>query len=317
MAEASVLVATIPGMISEEDLAPLRASALVEYLEIDHLSEDELSQKCCGHDVLMLNYDVVKKLSSKFYGHECVRRLVSISTDITGMDWASPTAARESGVVLQNIPQYSTESVAETVLCEVLLHSRRRLASFVDMIKGRDVEARMGINLRGRRAGVIGHGHIGSRVAELLSAVGMEVSIWNRSPQEGIEIEELGHLFSNSKVLCLCAATQLAGEGSNVGMIGGELLNLCQDAIIINLAGENLVNNTAMVEALQVGRVIGYSVERSPTTLASDLTKFEQVHLPPKNAWLSQESLDKLRRIWVENTASALAGKPLNTFGGK
>jgi phosphoglycerate dehydrogenase-like enzyme len=230
------------------------------------------------------------------------------------MDWASPGIAKKYKVTLQNTPRYSTESVAETILAEVLLHSRQRLLAFRDAIAGRDIQAREGFNLLGRKAGVIGYGSIGSRVAELLKAVGMHVRIWNRSPKPGIELSSLKSIFAECDVICLCVATELAGTAANKGFIDSELLQLCSNAILINLASEHLVELGSLQAALKSGKIKGYSVERSKNMLASPLASIENVHLPPSNSWKSPESLQTLRDIWVANTISALRDKPENVF---
>jgi phosphoglycerate dehydrogenase-like enzyme len=116
MASARTIVVTVPDMIGDSDLEPLRQLGEVRYHETDHVTEEQLAELCAGFDYLMLNYDVIKQLSADFYGHDNVRRLRAISADITGMDWASPEHAEKNGVKLLNIPHYSTESVAETIL---------------------------------------------------------------------------------------------------------------------------------------------------------------------------------------------------------
>jgi glycerate dehydrogenase len=314
MKNGQVLVATIPGMIEEVDLEPIRKLASVKYHEADSISQSELARMCSGYDVLMLNYDIIGKLDANFYADPNVQSLVAISTDITGMDWSTPAEAKEQGVTLQHIPHYSTESVAETTLFEVLLHSRQRLLGFRDMIKGLDPEGRQGINLKGRTAGIVGFGSIGQRVSEMLGAIGMNVKVWNRSARPGLQIVSLKDIFDSSDVICLTMATEMAGTDSNRGLVSQDLLSGCKEAIIINLAGPHLVNTDDMVTALKTGRVSGYSVEGTDELKNSELATLPQVHLPPHNSWKSPESLENLKNIWISNTISALEGHPENIF---
>jgi phosphoglycerate dehydrogenase-like enzyme len=310
-----VLVVTIPGMIGADDLAGLRAHADVEYREMKtSVSESDLARLCDGHDYLMLNYDVIKNLGESFYESPHVRSLKAIAADITGMDWASPHAAAANGVPLLNIPHYSTESVAETTLTEVLLHSRRRHAAYVDEIRGREIKERRGINLAGRTAGVVGLGSIGSRVAELLAGIGMDVVAWSRTPRAGVTMISLPELFKTAGVICVCAKTVTQGPERNVHMIDESLLRHCDQTIIVNLANFNLVDHEAMAEAVITGKVAGYTVERTPPMLASPLADLDAVHLAPTDAWSSEESLQALRENWVGNILAAIDGRLQNVY---
>jgi phosphoglycerate dehydrogenase-like enzyme len=318
MTQHKTLVVTIPGMIDDGDLAPLRRLSDVDYRERTHIDESGLAKLCQGYDYLMLNYDVVKKLTEDFYVSPGVRALKAISADITGMDWASPQAARQHGLMLLNTPRYSTESVAESILCEVLLHSRQRHAAYKDEIKGHEPEARKGINLLGTTAGVVGLGSIGTRVAGLLEAVGMKVVAWNRAPRDGFEAVSLERLFDISKVICLCVKTVTSGSEATVGLVERNLLSRCKQAIIVNLASAPLVDHEAILDSLQFGAVSGYSVERSAALMSlpqfERLAQLDSVHMPPSNAWFSEESLRALRQIWVDNIVSAISGNIRNVY---
>ncbi|ASW55789.1 2-hydroxyacid dehydrogenase [Plantactinospora sp. KBS50] len=307
MTSAKTIVVTVPGMIADGDLEPLRQLGEVRYHETDQVTEEQLAELCASFDYLMLNYDVIKRLSPDFYRHDNIRALSAISADITGMDWASPEHAATNGVKLLNIPHYSTESVAETILAEVLLHARQRHSAYMDRIRQREVQERKGINLAGRRAGVIGLGSIGSRVAELLSAIGMDVVAWSKTPRDGRTNTPLDELFASSEVICLCVKTIREGEGTNVGMVDSALLERCQNAIIVNLANPDLVDHDALAEQLKSGKVAAYTVESS-AELEARLGSFDQVHLPPHNSWLSDESFATLREVWVENVIEAAKG---------
>jgi len=312
----NTLVVTIPGMISEADLAPLREKSDVTYAEMERIAEAALASRCAGFDYLMLNMDVVPKkgalkLTSEFYSHPGTADLRSVAVDMTGMDYFSPKLAAARGLMLQNIPHYSSQSVAESAVAEVLLHSRQRHLAYMDEIRGRKVEARKGINLSGRTAGVVGFGSIGSTVAQLLRGLGMTVRCWNRTRRPGVDDISLEQLFSDASVIVLAVKTVSEGQNLNIGMIGSALLARCKGSIVVNLANPLLVDAEAMKAALVDGRVAGYSVETSDrASLGND----ERVHFPPSNAWDSDESMATLRSTWVENILSAIAGSPKNVY---
>ena len=319
MSLPTTLIVTIPGMIGEEDLGPLRAVSEVTYDERASISEDELASLCQGYDYLMLNYDVVPtvgsfKLSDGFYAHPPVKALKAIATDITGMDWSSPKSAAQNGVILVNIPHYSTQSVAESIVTEVLLHSRQRHRAYMDQLKGESPKDRKGINLADRTAGIVGLGSIGTKTAELLSAIGMEVIGWNRTPRDGVEQVSLEDLFERAKVICVCLKTVKEGDEPNVGIVSRQLLDRCDGTIIVNLANLALVDHDAMADAIEAGKVDGYTVEWSDDLHASRLGHLDAVHLPPHDAWNSDESMATLRSTWVSNVVAAISGQPVNVY---
>jgi len=318
MSKPKTLIVTIPDMISEQDLVPLRERSDVEYFETSSISQSELAVKCAGYDYLMLNMDAVPKigdfkLTEAFYSHSNVRGLKTIAVDMTGVDYFTPKAAASAGIMLQNIPHYSSESVAESILSEVLLHSRQRHLAYVDEIKQQAVIARKGINLAGRTAGILGYGSIGSTVAGLLSRLDMKVIVWNRSSKSGVDMVSLEELFRRSDVICVTMKTVTEGVGANVNMIGADLLELCNGTIIVNLANESLVDSLAIKEALSKGKASAYSVEASGDT-RNKLGSHPNIHFAPQNAWNSDESMQTLRGVWVANVVSVIEGKPQNVY---
>jgi phosphoglycerate dehydrogenase-like enzyme len=315
--DMNVLLATIPGMIDQARVDRVGQIAHIEEHIADNISEDDLAEKCADFDILMLNYDIIKKLSPQFYQNETVRNLKAISTDITGMDWASPEAAAEAGVLLQNIPNYSTQSVAETMLAEVLLHSRERHRAYIDQIRGRHIEGRQGINLKGRTAGILGYGDIGKTVYEMLSALGMHCLVWNYRPKNGLEITQLEDIFSRADVICVCVKTVMDGDHANVGFINASLLSNARQGILINLASVHVVNHDDIAEAIKKKHIRGYSVERHASLDGSEILEMDEVHIPPSNSWKSPESLENLQNTWVENTISVLKGCSKNVVTAK
>lgn len=316
MTMPKTLVVTIAGMISENDLAPLRDVSEVNYHEVPSIGELELAELCAGFDYLMLNMDVVTKsgslkLTEGFYGHPGTERLRGLAVDMTGMDYFSPRAASRRGLILQNIPHYSSQSVAESILAEILLHSRQRHLAYEDVAQGKKAVARKGINLLGRTAGIVGFGGIGSTLAGLLRGLGMRVIVWNRTPRPGVEIVTLRELFERSDVIALAVKTVSEGEARNVGMIGADLLQLARGAIVVNLANPLLVDPAAMAAALTASKVSGYSVESSDRSAYGDNPR---VHCAPTNAWDSDESMATLRSTWVRNVMSAIEGHAENVY---
>jgi lactate dehydrogenase-like 2-hydroxyacid dehydrogenase len=317
-----VLVVSIEGMIEDKDLKPINEVADVELVISKPVSEQKLAQMCRGFDHLMLNMDVVEqkgdyKLTKAFYSNSGTSELKSLLVDMTGLDYFTPSEAEAAGVRLMQTDGYSTRSVAETILCEILLHSRNRHLAYKDLLKGKKQKTRKGINLLNKTAGIVGYGNIGSEVAEILRGLGMNILVWNYTPIPGIENTPLPKLFSDSDVICISMKTVAKGKDANVGMINGDLLNNCKGAIIINLANYILVDNWDMLKALNNGNVRGYSIyeiqgsatEGHQEKAIKKMSENDNFHMCPADGWDSDESRALLKERWVKNMLDVLSSE--------
>ena len=304
-----VKIVTKPGMISETDWHPLSLKASVDYYETDHVSARELASLCDDYDCLMLNFDVAEPFDVSFYDLVASKKLRLISCDITGMSWAFPSVARAHNIVLCNTPNYCTESVAEHIFAQMLLLSRRIHETYVDFSEGKTPEIRKGFDLKGKTIGIIGLGHIGTRVAEIATGFNMKVLTWNHRPKASVYNQvDLDTLLTTSDVIVICLKT----TDSTLGFLDNEKLKKCKsNAIIINQAGEQLINKDHVYDGIIHNTIAGYA-----GTLNNDEThelyKHRSVVALPANAWYSDDSLENLRRIWVENVIRFIEGDCIN-----
>lgn len=314
---ARVLLITMPGMwdMTSEDLAPLRSIATVDIIETKKITEIELAEKCEGYDHLMLNMDpmpfpnpeAMEKLTKKFYSHPGVRKLKTLNVDMTDGDFFNPKLAKQAGIILQTCPDAVTESVAESTITEILLHVRGRHIAYT---QGKTCEKL--IDLKGKVAGIIGYGNIGKKVGEVLKCFGMKVLANDINPQ-GIESTPLETIFKESKVICIhIPAIQKGTNISNIGIINKKLLNLCKETVLINLATDIIVDQRSLVEAIREKKIIGYSVE-SGREHTKKLEKIPEVHISPCS-YDSVESRQNVKKIWIQNTISAIRGFAQNQW---
>lgn len=303
------LIATIPGMISKEDIHELEKISSVDWLVRDSISDIELANISKEYDYLMLNFDIVKELSEEFYKIVNNSNLKVISTDITGMSWAKPKLAKECGIYLLNTSNYCTESVAEYTIMQILLYAKRINLTYKDIYTNNNIESRKTINLQDKTIGIVGLGNIGTRVAEIAKGFGMNVIAYNRT-KKNINIKEvdLETLFRESDFISLHLKTV---TGVTVGMIDKRLLSLCKkNCFIENQADHVLINNDDLVYALDNNLIGGYGATLKDNT--KHLMKYDNVILFPANAWFSDESMDNLRNIWINNILEFEKGNIIN-----
>ena len=305
-----ILISTIDGMIDKNDTKPLEQFGEIDWIVKDSIGETELAEAAKGYDYLMLNYDIVKNLSEQFYAIVKDSRLKAISADITGMDWARPKLAKEAGICLMNTSDYCTESVAEYAIMQIMLFAKQAHLSCSDICAGNQPEARKTLNLLGKTMGIVGLGHIGARVAEIASGIGMNVIAYNRSEKNLPNVKQvsLEELFRESDFISIHLKTI---PNVTEGIITKDLLSLCRKGCFIeNQADSKLVNMEDLADALENGTIAGYGATLNDCT--ASLKRFDNAILFPANAWFSDESLANLKATWMNNIIEFEKGNIVN-----
>jgi phosphoglycerate dehydrogenase-like enzyme len=166
--------------------------------------------------------------------------------------------------------------------------------------------------LRGRRVGVIGLGSIGSRVAELSAALGMDVVGWSRRQREHTPARQVGldELIAASDVIQLCVA--LAPE--TTGMIDARrLASMRRGTLLVNTARGQLVEVGAIKAALDTGQLGGYATDvwhPEPPPAGTALLRHPRVLVTPHVAAFTDRTYRELCAGPAAATAAILRGDP-------
>ena len=249
-------------------------------------------------------------------------RLISVLA--TGYDVVDVEAARRRGVVVSNVPEYATDSVAQftfALLLELCHH-----------VGAHDRAVRAGqwthsqdfcfwnhplVELAGMRMGIIGFGRIGRRVGRLAHAFGMEVlacDVCDRERPEdpGVAYRCLDDLLAEADVVSLhCPQTPASQR-----MIHRERLGRMRPtAFLINTARGGLIDERDLAEALGAGRIAGAAVDVAdgePIRADHPLLGAPNCLITPHIAWAALAARKRLMRITVANVSAFLAGRPIN-----
>lgn len=305
-----LLIVTIPNMIEKQDTKELSKFCDIDWIVKDNINEVELANKAKEYDYLMLNFDIIENLTEEFYNIVKNTRLKVISTDITGMDWAKPKIAKESGIYLLNTTNYCTESVAEYTITQILLYAKQFHLTYKDIRENKTPEARKTINILNKTIGIVGLGNIGTRVAEIANAMGMKVIAYDHRPKqiENVEMVDLQTLFKRSDFISLHLKTI---PNKTVGIITKNLLKLCKpNCFIENQADYKLLVQEDLKWALENKIIAGYGATLKENT--QDIEHFDNVILSPANAWNSDESMENLKNIWINNIIEFEKGNIVN-----
>ncbi len=235
----------------------------------------------------------------------------------TGYGGIDTAYAESKGITVTNIADYATEGVTEFtfgILIEWCRGVSRALGLAWDGVYEDDEHP--GMEIKGKKFGVIGLGDIGLRTAELAQAFGCDVSYWSRTRKEdaeakGIKYQELDDLLADSDIITL----NLALNSETEGIINADRIAKLKDqAIFINPSPMELVDFTSLVERLKKQEII-FMLDHS-----DEMTKEQLEVLKPLNtcrvypaiAYLTREASQLKKRIYVDNIKNYLADKPTN-----
>lgn len=240
---------------------------------------------------------------------DAMPKIKSLALSTTSFGYVNKDYCRKRGIIVTNVPYYSSESVAEHTIAFLLGAAKRIFLTDRRTQKGK-YELVEGLELKGKKLGIIGLGHIGFRTAELGLAIGMKVIAWNRTPkqQDGVEMKSLDAVLAESDAL----AIHLAENEETKGFLSKERISkLKKGIIVINTANRSLVDEQAMAEALKSGQVDNYVLEAED--LASPpLGSLENALLFNGFGWFTKEALQRNKEIWVNNIIGIAQGKPVN-----
>ena len=240
----------------------------------------------------------------------------------TGYNVVDIAAARARGIVVTNVPAYSTDAVAQLTMALLLEICHRVGHHSVAVHEGRwtacpdfafwDYPL---MELQGRTMGIVGYGSIGKATAKLARAFGMNVLAYSRHGAEEYHTG-LDELYAKSDVVSLhCPLT-----AENTGMINAATLARMKDGVILlNTARGGLINEHDLRDALISGKVYAAAsdvVSAEPIPADNPLLGLPNMIITPHIAWATREARQRLLTIATENVRCFLAGQPQNNVAG-
>ncbi len=291
---------------------------LGEVTVYERTRREEIAGRAADADIVLTNKVVMDREMMAL-----LPRLKYIGVLATGYNVVDIEAARERDIIVTNVPAYSTESVAQTVFAHLLTVTNRTEHYAQQNRLGRWAENRDFCywdteltELAGKTMGIVGLGHIGRRVAEIALAFGMQVKAMTSKKAEelpaGIQKAELQSLLASADVVSLhCPLT----EGTK-HLIHRETLRLMKpSAILINTGRGPLVDDEALAEALNEGRLRAYCadvVTEEPPKADHPLLHAPNAFITPHIAWATVEARKRLLQTAIGNVEAFVNGHPVN-----
>ncbi len=274
---------------------------------------DEIGNRISKAGIVITNKVVFGKKE-----FELAPQLKLICVAATGYNNIDLNAARQKGIVVSNVRNYSTEGVAQHTFSLILALEN----SLVDYI----TDTRAGLwekspvftmlkypfnEISGKKLGIIGYGAIGKRVAEIAKAFGMQVLIGKRKDiqYQGIERVDFDFLLRESDIISI--HTPLTQQTENL-FTYNELIRMKPSALLINVARGGIVNEKDLYRALSEGKIRGAALdvaETEPMSPENKLKDLKNVLISPHIAWASFQSRQRLIEGICLNIERFLGGR--------
>ena len=298
-----------PGDLSWNELAEL--GSLKVY---DRTSAGQVLERAKDAEVILTNKTVIDAASLR-----SLPKLKYVGVLATGYNVVDINVARELGIVVTNIPAYSTESVAQMVFAHIL-NITHRVGRYSD-------EARSGVwsrqadfsytnsplmELCGKKIGIVGFGNTGSATARIAVAFGMEVLAYTSKPQSALpagvtKADSIDDIFRMSDIVSLhCPLNKETSEIANAA----HLSLMKKSAILINTGRGGLVN-----DALRENRIKAAGLDvmvNEPPREDNPLLKLDNCFITPHIAWATYEARVRLMNQTVKNLRSFIEGNIIN-----
>lgn len=289
------------------------ASEVVIY---DETSEDKILERVDGFTIVVtkemkVTGDIIRKFP------DSVKMICEAGTGYNNIDL---DAVREKGIILCNIPAYSSERVAHTAILMILNLASSMQKQIRMLSEGNHDNFHKHlmvdhVEVNGKTLGVIGYGNIAKEIIKVAQALGMKILVTTRTLRadvENIHFTTNEEVFMQSDFISLnCPLNE-----STRHMINKETLAMMKPtAYLVNTARGALVDEKALIDALQNNVIAGAGLdvqEVEPLDDASSLYTMDNVIITPHMGWRGLETRQRLVSLIQDNIRAFSKGQPIN-----
>ena len=248
-------------------------------------------------------------------------KLKYIGLQSTGYNAVDIVAAREKGIVVSNVPSYSTNEVAQHTFA-LLLEITNHIGLYSDAVHNGDWSNAPNFcfylepldELNNKIIGIIGFGSIGKRVAEIAKAFGMRVLVNTPHPTDDSSAKfcSLDELLENSDIItCHCPLNDKTTKLINEKTIS----KMKKTPVFINTSRGAVVDDKALADALNDGRIKAAGLDVltvEPPKEDNPLLHAKNCYITPHIAWGATQTRARLMKTIEENLKAFISGKPQN-----
>lgn len=303
-----------PGDLSWDKLKELGECSIY-----DRTTPHEVIERANGAEALLTNKVLITREIIN-----ALPELKYIGVLATGYNVVDIQAAKEQGIIVTNIPAYSTPSVGQMVFAHIL--------NITQQVQHHSEEVRNGrwsrnadfcfwdtplTELLGKKIGIVGLGQIGFNTARI--AIGFGLKVWAYTSKSRLQLPpeirkvELDQLFHECDIISLhCPLTKDTHE-----LVNAKRLSLMKPtSILINTGRGQLINEQDLADALNNRKIYAAGLDvlsEEPPLLDSPLLTAHNCFITPHIAWASYEARQRLMQIMLENLKAYIDGKPIHS----
>lgn len=236
-----------------------------------------------------------------------IQNLKGICLMTTSYSYIDLNFCSKRNIVVTNVPKYSTDSVAEYA-CFLMIAIAKKLPLQIKNDLKEDFSSRyLQMQVKGKKAAIIGLGSIGTRIAEILDGIGMDVIYWSRKSRNNkFEYKELSEIFKTADFVF---PTFSVNEETKK-IITDELINSMKStSSIVSIVGTDIFNTDLIFNKIKNNELYGFAFEESN----SNLNNYEgNIMVTSPYAWYTKEALENCIEIWVQSIEGINMGEIVN-----
>lgn len=242
-----------------------------------------------------------------------IKNLKAVCLSTTAFDWIDIDYCNENGIIVTNIPKYSTNSVAEYAVFYMMGLAKKLPLQMKNNFKMEYNNSMKNSEIFGKTVGIIGLGTIGARIAQLCDNLGMKVMYWSRSPKENnYQKASIEGIFEKADFIFPTFAT----NNDTKKLITDDLINKMDNTSFINIINnpKEIYNHELLLQKAAEGK-IGYAFEKYDDKTIYDYEG--NVFTTASYSFYSREAIERLVSIWCENTKCIIDEKYQNIVSKK
>ncbi|WP_282172876.1 C-terminal binding protein [Cytobacillus firmus] len=295
----------------EEDV--FKESGLdIEFVKAQCKTEDEVAEQAKHADAILNQYAPISR--------RVIESLVNtkvISRYGVGVNTIDLDAANEKGITVANVPDYGMEEVSNHALALLLSWARKVTLLNNEVKKGNwDFKACVPIHrFTNQTVGVLGFGRIPRRFIEKVKPLGFKLAAYDPfvsaedMASAGVQKMELDEIIREADYLSV--HVPLIKDTFHL-LNADRFSQMKKNAVIINTARGPIIDEKALIEALENGIIAGAALdvaEEEPISIDSPLLHMDNVIITPHSAWYSEEAMVELRQKAAKNIVQVLKGE--------